>query len=137
MNDEQLLEYYLNLKDPEAAGWNLSPNSLYLEYVTRDYLSMNFQFFEGIEVCNIGIGTGEWDDYLGYLLKDKGHITSIDIDPEICQTFSFRQKREGHPNPSIVVNENILDVKLDGVFDLVTIIGSTMKETNHYDDVLE
>jgi ubiquinone/menaquinone biosynthesis C-methylase UbiE len=48
--------------------------------------------------------------------------------------FKNRQKREGHPNPSLVVCENILETTLkEDQFDLVTIIGSTVKETEQYE----
>jgi hypothetical protein len=74
LNDQQLLEYYLNMREPEAYEWNSSPRSIYIEYITRDYISSNFDFFEGMKVCNVGIGVGEWDDYLGFLLKIKASL---------------------------------------------------------------
>ena len=97
MNDEKLLSYHLSLRDPEAGAWNLSPQNLYLEMMSRDFLKRNLELFDGIQICNIGIGVGEWDDYLGYISKDFGRVTSVDIDQEICSIFEYRQKREGHP----------------------------------------
>ena len=138
MNDQMLFEYYRILREPEANEWNLSPRSLYLEYVTRDYVSNNFNIFEGMKVCNVGIGVGEWDDYLGYLLKGKGQLTSIDIDPYICKMFQYRQLREGHPNPSFVVCESILKTTVkESQFDLLTMIGSTLKETQKYEEAFK
>lgn len=138
MNDKLLLDYYLSLRDPEAGLWNLSPQSVYLELETRDFMRRNCEMFDGMEVCNIGIGAGDWDDYLGYLLHGKGNLTSIDIDQEICSLFTYRQAREKHPNSSKVCCENILESSLpDGYFDLVTIIGSTVNEIGNYNDTLE
>lgn len=138
MNDEKLLSYYLSLRDPEAGAWNLSPQNLYLEMMSRDFLKRNLELFDGIQICNIGIGVGEWDDYLGYISKDFGRVTSVDIDQEICSIFEYRQKREGHPNPSRVVCEDILHTSLQPKsFHVVTIIGSTMHEIGNYPDTLE
>ena len=39
MSDQNLLNYYLNMRVPEAHQWNTSPRSLYLELETRDFLS--------------------------------------------------------------------------------------------------
>lgn len=54
MNDEKLLSYYLSLRDPEAGAWNLSPQNLYLEMMSRDFLKRNLELFDGIQICNIG-----------------------------------------------------------------------------------
>lgn len=138
MNKENLLQYYLNLREPEAYQWNLSPRSLYIEYITRDYFERKFTLFDGIKVCNVGIGVGEWDDYLGYLLHGNGSLTSVDINPDICSIFSYRQKIEGHPNPSQVICENIIETTLEeNQFDIVTIIGSTLEESKQYENVLK
>lgn len=138
MNDEKLLQYYLSLSDPEAGPWNLSPQNLYVEMMSRDFIQRNMEWFPGISVCNIGIGAGEWDDYLGYLCSGKGKVTSVDIDPDICSIFRYRQARLGHPNPSDVICENILSTRLQaGSFDVVTMIGSTMNEIGNYEQTLE
>ncbi|MFD1676247.1 methyltransferase domain-containing protein [Alicyclobacillus fodiniaquatilis] len=136
-NDKELLDFYLELRGPEAQPWNLSPESLYLEYVTRDYIKKHLKIFEGIQVCNVGIGVGEWDDYLGYLLVGKGELTSIDIDSEICGMFQYRQMREAHPNASKVLCMDILNSTIPSEqFDVVTIIGSTVRETGEYKKTL-
>ncbi|WP_370636222.1 class I SAM-dependent methyltransferase [Cohnella sp. CFH 77786] len=86
-----------------------------------------------MSVCNIGIGTGDWDDFLGYELNGYGHLTSIDIDREICDLFQYRQLREGHNNPSEVVCCDFLSNSIDDKsFDLITIIGSTMNQIGNY-----
>jgi tRNA A58 N-methylase Trm61 len=136
--DEKLLSYYLALKGPEAGEWNLSPDNLYVECMTRDYVRKEFAVTDGMRVCNVGIGTGDWDDYLGYWLKGKGRLTSIDIDADICELFAYRQRREGHPNPSEVMNRSIFDTELpQGDYDLVTLIGSTINEASQFERCLD
>lgn len=106
--------------------------------VTRDYVRKSFKPTEGIQVCNVGIGSGDWDDYLGYWLKGKGDLTSIDIDKEICEIFAYRQKREGHPNPSKVLCKSIFDSHLPkGKFDIVTLIGSAINEAGDFKRCLD
>lgn len=81
----------------------------------------------------MGIGTGDWDDYLGYWLRGNGDLISIDNNRGICELFEYRQKREGHPNPSNVMCKSIFDPDLPkGKFDIVTIIGSAINETGDF-----
>lgn len=136
--DEKLFRYYLELKGPEAGEWNSSPQCLYTEVMTRDYVRKVFDNVEGMQVCNVGIGTGDWDDFLGYWLNGKGNVTSIDIDKEICEIFAYRQKREGHPNPSTVLCKSIFDSDLpEEKFDLVTLIGSAINETGDFEKCMD
>lgn len=135
--DEKLFNYYLELGGPEAGEWNLSPQCIHTELTTRDYVRKSFTVTDGFQVCNVGIGTGDWDDYLGYWLKGKGNITSIDIDNEICDIFAYRQQREGQPNPSKVLCKSIFDSDLPkGKFDIVTLIGSAINETGDFNKCL-
>jgi ubiquinone/menaquinone biosynthesis C-methylase UbiE len=136
--DQRLFEHYLALAGPEAGPWNRSPRSLYIEYWTRDFIAKRLEPFDGMRVCNVGIGTGGWDDFLGDWLNDKGRLTSVDIDPDICELFEYRQKREGHLNPSTVVCADILSDSLPAAsFDVVTVIGSTVGESEDYDGCLD
>jgi ubiquinone/menaquinone biosynthesis C-methylase UbiE len=137
LNDQQLLQYYLQLHHPDSYPWNLSPENLYVEFIIRDFVQTHVSFREGMTVCNIGIGVGEWDDFLGYLLHGKGTLTSVDIDTEICAIFQYRQQKEQHPNPAIVLCEDMLQMKLEEEFDLVTMIGSTLKEIGRYEEALD
>ncbi|WP_427051627.1 hypothetical protein [Paenibacillus sp. TC-CSREp1] len=57
------------MREQEAYQWNLSPSSLYLELETRDFLAKYFDVFNGLKALNVGIGVGEWDDYIGFLLN--------------------------------------------------------------------
>lgn len=138
MNDQKLLDFYLSMREPEAYQWNISPRSLYLELETRDFFLRNFAMFDGMNAINIGIGVGEWDDYLGYMLNGLGRLTSIDIDQNICEVFSYRQRREGHPNCSNIICEDFLTCKLQRMdYDLVTMIGSALQEIGAYRKVFE
>ncbi|WP_020615507.1 class I SAM-dependent methyltransferase [Paenibacillus daejeonensis] len=137
MEDRVLLEYYLSLRDREAYQWNLSPRSLYVELETRDFLHRHYKPTVGSKVCNVGIGVGEWDDFLGYYLEGKGQLTSIDIDSEICDVFKLRQKKEGHSNPSEVICGDFLRSNEQACgFDLLTIIGSTMHQVGKSQQLL-
>ncbi|WP_157793868.1 methyltransferase domain-containing protein [Paenibacillus donghaensis] len=138
MDDTKLLDFYLNMYSSEAAPWNLSPQSLYIQMEIRDWFSKEIKLPSKSLVCNIGIGVGDWDEYLGYYLNGNGIITSIDIDEDICTTFLYRQSREGHPNPSKVVCEDFLKTTLpEHHFDLVTIIGSTLGEIGDFDKTFD
>lgn len=136
--DERLLQYYLDLKSPGAGIWNTSPPCIHTEMVTRDYMRKNFTVTSGLQVCNVGIGTGDWDDFLGYWLTDHGNLTSIDIDQNLCELFTYRQKREGHPNPAKVIGKSIFDADLPKEkFDIVTLIGSAINETGEFERTLD
>lgn len=89
-------------------------------------------------MCNVEIGVGGWDNYLCDLLDGYGQLTSVDIVPDICEFFAYRQSREGHPNPSNVICSDILSNELPPEsFDVVTAIGSTAVETGNYEGCLE
>ncbi|WP_052769872.1 bifunctional 2-polyprenyl-6-hydroxyphenol methylase/3-demethylubiquinol 3-O-methyltransferase UbiG [Paenibacillus sp. IHB B 3415] len=138
MDDDKLLQYYLELNGPDAGEWNSSPTCIHTLLATRDYVKKKFDVFDEIQVCNIGIGTGDWDDYLGYWLKGRGSLTSIDIDESICGIFEYRQQREQHPNPSKVLCKSIFDSDLpQEAFDIVTLIGSAINETGDFKKCLD
>lgn len=137
MNDSELLKHYLSLREREAYQWNLSPRSLYLELESRDFLQRHYHPIDNTSVCNVGIGVGEWDDFLGFFIHGFGHLTSIDIDSEICEMFKYRQQREGHINPAQVVCEDFTCCSLPfDTFDLVTFIGSTLSQMNKSKEAL-
>lgn len=134
--EQRLFHYYIMCHTPIPEGgaeWNLSPEHNYLfGFAVRDFIRRTYILTHGIKACNAGIGVGEWDDFLGYWLRDWGTLTSMDIDTPICEVFAYRQKRERHHNPSRVVNEDIFKTTLaHDSFDLVTIIGSTPQETHN------
>jgi SAM-dependent methyltransferase len=128
MDDRSLLAHYLARRAPEAQRWNLSPQALFLEYATRRALLSWCAATPGMRVCNVGIGAGDWDDFLGFWLEGKGSLSSLDIDPESCDSLRYRQAREGHPNPADIYCRDVLLPWPGAAFDLVTIIGSTLHE---------
>lgn len=75
---------------------------------------------------------------IGYWLKGRGSLTSIDFDKEICEIFEYRQQREGHPNPAKVLCKSIFDLDLPKEkFDIVTLIGSAVNEAGNYGKCLD
>lgn len=133
MNDHRLLEFYLERFGPEAQRWNLFPQNLSAELNSRRSLLQWVKPFRAMRVCNIGIGVGEWDDFLGYWLHGRGRLISVDRDRRICEVFKYRQKRERHPNPAAVTCRDFVQKPLPSAqFDLVTLIGSTAHESQAY-----
>ncbi len=109
--------------------WQLSPERLYQECWIRHFLREEVDPAVAGDTCNVGIGLGEFDDFLGYWLLGHGGLVSVDIDEQQVRSLSERQQREGHPNPARVVHADLLQATL-GPFDLVTIVGSTLHETH-------
>jgi len=114
---------------PVYQRWILSPERLYLDCWTRFFLREHLDPSQIVSACNVGIGPGEFDDWLGYLLVGHGSLTSVDIDHTVVAAHHARQVRKGHPNPSHVVHGDLLQTQL-GPYDLVTIVGSTVHETH-------
>ncbi len=121
---------------PEAGPWNLSLESKYLEYAITRFFEENFTLAEGARACNVGIGAGYWDRYLSYR-PEISELVSVDIDPDICADFKACLENEGNPNPVTVLPKDVMDCgELRGRFDLVTMIGSTMREAGKFSAVL-
>lgn len=113
----------------DARRWNLSPECLYIDCFTRAFLRDHLEPSACPRVCNVGIGAGDLDDWLGYWLDGHGSLTSVDIDGAIVAAFRERQAREQHPNPATAIHADMMAADL-GTFDLVTITGSTVHETH-------
>jgi SAM-dependent methyltransferase len=128
--DIRLLRFYLE----QDARWNLSPQCAYLEYRLRSWAA--HYLLPPLDILNVGIGAGLWDDYLGYLLDGRGTLTSVDRDAEVCELFRYRQAREQHPAPARVVCADLLADELQLEFDAVTLIGSTATELGPHGEVL-
>jgi SAM-dependent methyltransferase len=122
--DAELLAHYV-----ERGGepWNVSLEASWLDYELRAWVKPRLPQAWPAAACNIGIGVGLWDDWLGHELGVA--ITSIDSDPEICRRFRLRQARERHPHPAIVrcfdASTGVLGYRR---FDVITIVGSTLGE---------
>ena len=122
----------------EPWKWFLSPERLFLDCWTRaflrDHVAPSALAEAGdtappVRACNVGIGAGEWDDWLGFWLHGHGELVSVDINEHQVKGLAQRQAREGHPNPSTVMHADLLRAEL-GPFDLVTVVGSTLHETH-------
>lgn len=122
--DAELLAHYV-----ERGGepWNVSLEASWLDYELRAWVKPRLPTRWPVAACNIGIGVGLWDDWLGHELGVS--ITSIDRDPEVCRRFRLRQARERHPHPAIVRCFDASTGSLGiGRFDVITIVGSTLAE---------
>lgn len=124
-DDARLLEYYVQRGH---GPWNLSLDAAWLDYELRRYVTDRIPAGRSLRVCNVGIGVGLWDDWLGYVVGDV--ITSVDRDREICDVFALRQRRERHPHPARVICADVLAGALaHQTFDVITCIGSTLHES--------
>lgn len=137
MDKDFLLRAYGGLYGPEAGPWNLSAEQKYLEYRITAFFEESFPVAHGARLCNVGIGAGCWDRYLSYRLNG-GSLTSIDIDGQICRQLREGLENEGNPNPVAVVAKDVMDCgEFAGQFDIVTMVGSTLKEAGRHREVLE
>ena len=123
-----LLGVYAQMYGPEAGPWNLSVGNRYLEYRIADFFEKHFDVDAGMEICNIGIGAGEWDRYLSYRLQGGG-LTSIDQLEICCSQLEKRLVCEGNPNPVRVICADAMELDLTERFDLLTMVGTTGQES--------
>lgn len=131
-----LLKTYSQMYGPEAGPWNLSVENKYLMYRFADFFERNFTVGETDCICNIGIGAGEWDEYLSWKLK-KGSLTSIDRLEICCRQLEERFLVEGNPNEVKVICADAMELSLEGQFDVVTMVGSTAMESGAGTDLLQ
>ncbi len=122
-----LLDTYARMYGPEAGPWNLSVENRYLEYRFAAFFEQHFPITEQTNICNIGIGAGEWDRYLSYRLRG-GSLTSIDRLELCCQQLRQRLCLEGNPNPVHILCADVMELTLSERFDIVTMVGSTLME---------
>jgi SAM-dependent methyltransferase len=129
VTDAELFEHYLSVGAPDAAIWNLSPECLGLEATIRGIFTQRVTPKRGWRALNIGIGVGAWDDFLGYWLEGQGVLFSLDTDERIAALLTYRQWREGHPNPAHVLVGDAATIPFKPQsFDLVVMVGSTLTE---------
>lgn len=131
-----LLQTYSQMYAPEAGPWNVSVENKYLEYRFADFFQKHFPVHPETDICNIGIGAGEWDIFLSYQLKG-GTLTSIDRLEICCRQLEERLICEGNPNAVKVICSNVMELDLDGRFDIVTMVGSTITESGIGLELLE
>ena len=136
MDQDFLLRVYGQCYDAEAGPWNLSLENKYLEYMFAKFFDENFEVGNNANICNIGIGAGYWDRYLSYQL-DGGTLTSIDIDELACRQLRECLANEKNPNPVKIIHSDIMKVDLSQQFDIVTMVGSTRRESGLYKDIIK
>ena len=123
--EEELWNHYVARG---AEPWNVSLEAAWLDYELRAWVGPRLPPAPA-SVCNVGIGTGLWDDWLGHVLGRS--LTSVDRDPNICRVFALRQRIERHPHPAQVICGDVLDgVIVERRFDAITVVGSTIAEGN-------
>lgn len=122
--DAELFDHYVQRG---AESWNVSLDAAWLDYELRAWIAPRLPTHRPLAACNIGIGVGLWDDWLGHELGVGAQLTSVDRDPAICRVFALRQARERHPFPAQVVCGDIVDGVLPTAgFDVITVVGSTV-----------
>lgn len=131
-----LLNTYAQMYGPEAGPWNLSVRNKYLEYRFADFFERHFDVLEGMDICNIGIGAGEWDRYLSYKLKN-GSLTSIDRLEICCRQLEKRLACEGNPSMVTVICSDVMELEIGEQFDIVTMVGTTGMESGDSMSLLE
>ena len=125
-----LLQTYSQMYAPEAGPWNLSVENKYLEYRFRDFFEKHFDIPKDAQICNIGIGAGEWDIYLSYKLFG-GVLTSVDMLEVCCRQLEERIICEGNPNEVTVVCADAMTLDYKEQFDILTMVGSTTIESGN------
>lgn len=126
--DAELFAHYL---ERGAAPWNTSLAAAWLDYELRAWVLPRLPARRPLAVCNVGIGVGLWDDWLGHVLGGGASLVSVDRDPAICRVFAHRQRRELHPHPARVLCGDIVDGVLGALrFDVITVVGSTLREAD-------
>lgn len=124
-----LLETYTKAYGPEAGPWNLSLENKYLSYMFTKFFEDNFPVKQGDNICNIGIGAGEWDRYLSYRLRG-GSLTSIDKLEICCSQLKSRWHLEENPNQINVIFADAMTLDLENAFDILTMVGTTGIESD-------
>lgn len=123
-----LLQTYSQMYAPEAGPWNLSVENKYLEYRFRDFFEKYFDIPKNSQICNIGIGAGEWDIYLSYKLS-AGALTSVDRIEVCCHQLEERLICEGNPNKVTVICADAMTLDYKEQFDILTMVGTTAIES--------
>jgi 2-polyprenyl-3-methyl-5-hydroxy-6-metoxy-1,4-benzoquinol methylase len=133
MTEAELLAHYV---ERGSEPWSVSLEASWLDYELRAWFRHRLpaRWPTPARVCNIGLGAGLFDDWLGHELG--AQITSVGHDPASCRTFAARQRRERHPYPAHVRCGEVSEVLRRGEFDAITIVGSTLSVTDDR-DVLE
>lgn len=133
---ELMMGHYAAAYGPEAGPWNLSVENKYLEYRFAAFFEAHFKPEPDAHICNIGIGAGAWDRYLAYQVP-KGRLTSIDRDAVCCRQLELGLALEGNPCDVQVVYADVMEYQTADRFALVTVVGSTERESGQGPALLE
>ena len=136
MDKDFLIKAYSQMYGPEAGPWNLGVTNKYLEYRLAAFFEENIPVRPGDDLCNVGIGAGAWDRYLSYRLES-GTLTSIDIDELCCRQLREGLACEENPNRVEIICSDAMALNLEKRFDIVTLVGSTERESGRGTALLE
>lgn len=68
-------------------------------------------------------------------MNDKCHLVSIDIDPDITETFRLCLENEQNKRKIEIINKDIFKYKPTIKFEIITMIGSTVQEIGFYKEI--
>lgn len=136
MDKDFLIHTYSQMYGPDAGPWNLGVANKYLEYRFAAFFEDHFDLRPGDDLCNVGIGAGAWDRYLSYQLQG-GTLTSIDMDPLCCRQLREGLACEENPNTVEIICSDVMALDLAERFDIVTLVGSTERESGRGAALLE
>lgn len=68
-------------------------------------------------------------------MNDKCHLVSIDIDPNITETFRLCLENEQNKRKIEIINKDIFKYKPTIKFEIITMIGSTVQEIGFYKEI--
>ncbi len=126
------LEYYGEVYNEECGKWNTSLVCKWIDYEETKFFEEHFKIDSAKNLLNIGIGPGVWDRYLSYKMNKDSKLTSIDIDPDITDTFIACLENEGNKRNIEILNINFFDYKPSNKFDIITLVGSAVLEIGDY-----
>jgi hypothetical protein len=134
-DDRELFDHYVSVG---AEAWNGSIEAAWLDFELRAWVLPRLPRRRPIVACNVGIGCGLFDDWLGRALGRGTILVSVDRDPACCRLLAHRQAREDHPHPADVICGDVLDgVLANRRFDAITCVGSTLAENGAQAGALE
>ncbi len=137
LDKDYILEYYGEFYNEECGKWNTSLKAKWYDYKINEYFEENFKLKEAKNICNIGIGPGHWDRYLSYHMNDECKLVSVDIDPDITETFRLCLENEQNKRNIEIINNDIFKYNPDIKFDIVTMIGSAVQEIGYYKEIFK
>ena len=129
---DYILEYYSEFNNEECGKWNTSVKSKWYDYQITEFFENNFKLETAKSICNVGIGPGHWDRYLSYHMNSDCRLVSIDIDRDITETFRLCLENEQNNRNIEIINKDIFKYNPKDKFDIITMIGSTVKEIGNY-----